>query len=700
MAVYRSQFILTFIVFIFSSPIFAGGVCLSMIVKNEAPIIERCLKSVAPFVDCISICDTGSTDGTIVCIEEFLKNNHILGKIERHEWNNFGSNRTRALDAAKKTLEDLEFHLETSYILVLDADMVCCNIGFKKEELEADAYAIEECCQALNSSRVHLLRASLPWKCEGAVNEKWRCQLPFKKKILKTITIENRDDSSCKVGKVERDVQLALSDVENPAAVFHLGQIYKLMENNEEAIKWYLKRIDMGSTPEKHECLDEELWYAKYMVGLCYEKINEWEKAHHFYLDAFQTNPGRAEPLLQLAHHYRLSKNYSLAILFAQLGAKIPYPAEQNYCRSSACYDYRFDEELSIAAFYTPFSEEGLAATNRLILKKTVPWSVKGWSYQNLLFYVKNIPHLKLEPLLFDLPFVREGLATRCMPMNPSIQRVDEGYEVVCRAVNYIQIGAREFRSLDILDPSGTIRARNFFLTYDKDFNLVSQKEIIEDLEREKIPCYNSEGIEDCRLFHMRNHNWVTCTTCDTNPLGQREISLCQLDTHSRVKKLVRLKGPNPRRCEKNWLPFIKGDALHMIYSYSPFLVYQTDMEKGDCEAVCQYEPEYDFTHFRGSAAPIAFEQGYLVLIHEVVMFQNDRHYLHRFLYLDEELKIKKVSAPFTFLHKGVEYCCGMTLDHNQNNLILTIGIEDREAYFLTVDRTTIIQLLENYGSI
>lgn len=39
-------------------------VCLCMIVKNEAPVIRRCLDSVRPLITNWVIVDTGSTDGT------------------------------------------------------------------------------------------------------------------------------------------------------------------------------------------------------------------------------------------------------------------------------------------------------------------------------------------------------------------------------------------------------------------------------------------------------------------------------------------------------------------------------------------------------------------------------------------------------------------------------------------------------------
>ena len=54
---------------------------LSMIVKNEAPNIERCLASVAPFINYYVICDTGSTDNTKEIIKKFFDEKGIPGEI-------------------------------------------------------------------------------------------------------------------------------------------------------------------------------------------------------------------------------------------------------------------------------------------------------------------------------------------------------------------------------------------------------------------------------------------------------------------------------------------------------------------------------------------------------------------------------------------------------------------------------------------
>ena len=102
-----------------------------------------------------------------------------------------------------------------------------------------------------------------------------------------------------------------------------------------------------------------------------------------------------------------------------------------------------------------------------------------------------------------------------------------------------------------------------------------------------------------------------------------------------------------------------------------------------------------DFSHFRGSAGPVEIDGGYLVLVHEVLQQADfQRVYFHRFLLCDKEFHVKKVSKPFTFSHFGVEFCCGMTLDHGGSELVLSVGIEDCEAHLYFTPLQTVYDLL------
>ena len=110
----------------------------------------------------------------------------------------------------------------------------------------------------------------------------------------------------------------------------------------------------------------------------------------------------------------------------------------------------------------------------------------------------------------------------------------------------------------------------------------------------------------------------------------------------------------------KNWLPFVKDGSLYIIYSCHPFTIYKPNLETGDCEMALMYEPEYDFSGFRGSAGPIeCCADGYLMLVHETVQFEDQsRNYLHRFLYLDKNFRHHCYRNLFIFSYHGIEFCC------------------------------------------
>ena len=346
----------------------------------------------------------------------------------------------------------------------------------------------------------------------------------------------------------------------------------------------------------------------------------------------------------------------------------------------------------SYSGFYIHDRQEALESIDNLLLNKTT--ANKHTNQQNQLFYIENLPQATFQPIQMQLPLVHKRFKQRYLPLNPSILKTKTGYKVILRTVNYIQ------PSYKTIDRQGIYRTRNYFIDYDVHFRRLSRYEIIDNLNREPKASNLVEGLEDCRLFELNGSFWFTCTTSKTSPYAF-QMSACQLEAQPSngylcVKKLVPLQGPDPYRCEKNWQPFVQNNVLRLIYSYDPFIIYQPDLETGHCDLVLQYTPENDFSQFRGSAPPIEIDNGYLMLVHEVVHREgSSRVYLHRFLYLDENFTIQKLSRPFTFLHQGIEFCCSMTLDHSQKNLILPIGIEDREAYFCTIPLEQVRSLLK-----
>src|SRR5271154_7638918 len=108
-------------------------ICLNMIVKNEAPVIRRCLDTVRPFIDHWVIFDTGSSDGTQDIIRNHLKD--LPGELIERPWVDFAHNRTEALAAARD---------KADYVLVIDADETLeCEPAFVMPPLDLDAYNLE-----------------------------------------------------------------------------------------------------------------------------------------------------------------------------------------------------------------------------------------------------------------------------------------------------------------------------------------------------------------------------------------------------------------------------------------------------------------------------------------------------------------------------------------------------------------------------
>src|SRR4029077_6659836 len=93
------------------------GLCLNMIVRDEAAGIERCLASVAPYIDRFVVCDTRSKDEIPSSVRSFFEERKIPGVVSSFPFESFGQARNQALDLARRRCSP------TDHVLLIDADM-------------------------------------------------------------------------------------------------------------------------------------------------------------------------------------------------------------------------------------------------------------------------------------------------------------------------------------------------------------------------------------------------------------------------------------------------------------------------------------------------------------------------------------------------------------------------------------------------
>jgi hypothetical protein len=136
-------------------------ICLNMIVKNEAPVIERCLASVRPWIDHWVIVDTGSTDGTQERIRALMDG--VPGQLHERPWRDFGFNRNQALELARG---------QADHLLFIDADeTLVVPDGFAWPALTADGYQLQCRMDGWNYFRNAIVATRLPWRWQGVLHE-------------------------------------------------------------------------------------------------------------------------------------------------------------------------------------------------------------------------------------------------------------------------------------------------------------------------------------------------------------------------------------------------------------------------------------------------------------------------------------------------------------------------------------------------
>ncbi len=470
---------------------------------------------------------------------------------------------------------------------------------------------------------------------------------------------------------------------------FALAESYREMQDYASAMHWYHMRL-------KNDPYDDfECWFAKWMLGRCAENLSDYPTAIYWYLEAFNEKIERPEPLWDVARLYRIQGKNALGYFFASSGKQLDLDADL-----SRFYEgfspYHFDMELSITAYYTKYRAEGFDALERLLLTRDVPARCKEGMQNNLLFYASSIKKISDQAISIEMPFVSPLSSETYHPLNPSILPKDTGYYMILRAVNYTQKNAKDFFTKDLHQ---VFRTKNFLLDLDQNFSVLNAQEILQhtDTIRSHPYQYPVEGLEDCRLFFYNEALWFSCTSRTTRASTIPQIAVASLDLPNvRVETLVPLNASTEERCEKNWLPFVVNDETVLIYSFDPFLIVKPDLTTGKCSIYHKSIPAYDLRLQRGSAPPIPFADGYLAMSHEVI-FQKDhgRSYLHRFIYFTKDFVIQKVSKPFFFLHRGVEFCCSMAWNMDQKELIIPYGYEDREARICRVSADHIYHMLD-----
>ena len=342
---------------------FGQTICLNLIVKNEAPVISRCLSSVRSLIDSWVIVDTGSSDGTQEIIRDRMSD--LPGELHECPWKNFAHNRSEALALARGSAD---------YVLLIDADE-CLEIssGFQMPDLISDSYKIQVRYGDWSYPRRQLLRNSLPWRFEGVLHEYAVCEQAATEGFLTGIQTVVRHDGARgrNPATYDNDAQelekALLQEPDNARYVFYLAQSYRDAGEYQSALQNYQRRVAMGGWRE-------EVWYALYQIAQIKQLLGAaWPEVMESYLAAWQFQPDRAGPLFRIAIYYQSQQLYHLSHLFLSRAMQLAAPGPHRLFVERTLYEYRIALEYAVACYYVGKHEEAVATNNRLLESGMLP---------------------------------------------------------------------------------------------------------------------------------------------------------------------------------------------------------------------------------------------------------------------------------------------------------------------------------------
>lgn len=334
-----------------------------MIVRDEAHIIREALDSAVSHIDYWVIVDTGSRDDTCDAIRAYLGARGIPGELHERPWRDFGSNRTEALELCAG---------KADYVWVLDADDLVVG-DFDLSALVDDSYLLRY-GPGFGYWRKQIFRLGLHWKYVGVVHEYPACDDPCtEERLLGDYHLESRRlgargrapdtyarDAELLVGVLQRDP-------DDERAAFYLGQSLFDAGDPRGALEWYSRRARMGGWEEEVFC--SLLRRAECLVAL----EAPWEQVLDAYLESWQTRPTRAEPLYEIARHYRIAEKFQLGYLFAARACAIPRPENDLLFVAEDVYAWRAPDELAVCAYHVDRREQSFALCQTLLENPALP---------------------------------------------------------------------------------------------------------------------------------------------------------------------------------------------------------------------------------------------------------------------------------------------------------------------------------------
>jgi glycosyltransferase involved in cell wall biosynthesis len=340
-----------------------------MIVRDEEPIIKRCLDSVSPLTDCWVICDTGSVDRTKETIQDYFNQADTPGHLIENEWDDFGVNKTYIIQKAQELYPNIPF------FFIIDAD----EVFVRKNKTPIDLSDREALLKFCNENPQHSVIQFITYygtleypRWQVMRNDrKYRWDYPYHELLASTPgysqTVYNgmfnwarkEGNSSRDPNRTQWYVKKGYEYLEkhpdDPRMTFYLGQSLYEARMYEEAIKVLMKRSDIRVG------YDQERFIAMIYAFRCCQAIKDSTQALEIINRAIREFPKRLEGYYEKMKFYDEKSDHKSAFEAGRAG---PYnensAANTMLFKDVDVWNYKHKFQLGLICYYVNEYELGV----------------------------------------------------------------------------------------------------------------------------------------------------------------------------------------------------------------------------------------------------------------------------------------------------------------------------------------------------
>jgi hypothetical protein len=695
-------------------------ICLNMIVKNESHVIIETLKNLTSYIEFNYwvISDTGSTDNTKELIIDYFKEKNIDGELVEHNWEDFGHNRTKALESA---------YGKTDYLLIFDADDRIYGELELPKDLIFDKYEFKF-GEVFSYTRPLLINNRIKWEFRGVLHEflsttqaqqslgQAQQSLGQAQQSLRQETTSEKITGdyyieSGKTGFRSKDPKKYYNDaiilekafetekskdvgLSNRYA-FYCAQSYKDAgeEYYSKSIEWYKKCLSLNNW-------NQEKYYACLTIGDLYFKTNDFKNALLYWCKTMEYDNERIEGIVSAMNHLRETDNHVMVnALYHKYKNYNANPSLDKLFIDYSKYNYELEYNNSISAFYIDDKTSGFECSRQII--KEGDSAHLDSVISNYKFYTKAISNFdtfeKDSKLKLALDSVGKKMNIDMTVFNKSTPSIAHDKKnnrfIVCQ--RYVNYNIDEHGNYITLDE---IITKNIITIID-----ANSFAILDEFELKYNTVYDDFyfGLEDVRLFLDNNIVEFNTNRC----LNKGNIMVIENGTISLLTKQTTsnlLDIENIDTIEKNWVIFKDfNNKNKMIYNWYPIKIGDygahskskvDEFNQPWNELIITHEVEVPniFKKLRGSTNGVRIKNEVWFICH-VVSYEERRYYYHIVVVLDAKTyELRRYTELFTFGKNAVEYTLGFIYLEKNDSLLIGYSEFDRVTKYVMIPKSKI----------